>query len=363
MINRRDFMASTAATAAAAILLPGRVGAAVVFDPQPGPWRTFAIATRLDIAANGGKTQAWVPLPSIEAADWVVPEEDSWTGNAATAEVVTEPDSGARILHATFADDEARPVLEVLSRFRTRDRAITGTPGAALGEADRARFLAATDLMPTDGIVLETATRITAGADGDEAKARAIYDWVVENTARDAATRGCGLGDVASMLASGNLSGKCADLNALYVALARASGVPARDLYGIRVAPSQFGYKSLGAGSETITKSQHCRAEVFLSGKGWVPVDPADVRKVVLEEPPGGNALDSEVVVAARDKLFGAWEGNWMPYNDAHDLVLPGSDHKVAFLMYPQAEVAGLLLDCLDPDGFRYTITSAEVAA
>ena len=29
--------------------------------------------------------------------------------------------------------------------------------------------------------------------------------------------------------------------------------------------------------------------------------------------------------------------------------------------MYPQAEVAGALLDCLDPDTFRYTITSAEI--
>ena len=110
---------------------------------------------------------------------------------------------------------------------------------------------------------------------------------MVDNTFRDPKTRGCGVGDIASMLKSGNLGGKCADLNALYVGLARAAGLPARDVYGIRVAPSKFGYKSLGAGSEVITKAQHCRAEVYLSGFGWVPVDPADVRKVVLEEPPG----------------------------------------------------------------------------
>jgi hypothetical protein len=52
-----------------------------------------------------------------------------------------------------------------------------------------------------------------------------------------------------------------------------------------------------------------------------------------------------------------------MPYNDAHDLLLPGSKHKVAFLMYPQAEVAGALLDCLDPDTFAYSITAAAVTA
>jgi transglutaminase-like putative cysteine protease len=61
--------------------------------------------------------------------------------------------------------------------------------------------------------------------------------------------------------------------------------VPARDVYGIRIAKSELGYKSLGASSENITKAQHCRAEVYLSEYGWVAVDPADVRKVMLEEP------------------------------------------------------------------------------
>jgi transglutaminase-like putative cysteine protease len=361
MIDRRDFLATASACAATA-LLPR--SAAARFEPRPGAWRGFTITTRLDIASAGEPVQAWIPLPSIEAADWMVPEGDAWDGNAATVEVVTDPRYGARLLHVGFAPGEAAPSVEVVSRFRTRDRAVFDAPQpATLGDAERALWLAPTELMPVDGIVRETADGITAGISGDREKARAIYDWVVENTVRDAATRGCGLGDVASMLETGFLGGKCADLNALYVALARASGLPARDLYGIRVAPSAFGYRSLGANSETITKSQHCRAEVFLADSGWTPVDPADVRKVVLEEPPGENPLDSTVVVAARETLFGAWEGNWLAYNAAHDLVLPGSEHRVAFLMYPQAEVAGALVDCLDPDGFRYAITAAEVVA
>ena len=145
---------------------------------------------------------------------------------------------------------------------------------------------------------------------------------MVENTFRDAKVRGCGIGDIAAMLKTGNLGGKCADLNALFVGLVRAAGIPARDVYGIRVAPSKFGFKALGAGSEVITKAQHCRAEVFLTGYGWVATDPADVRKVVLEEPPTNLAIDDPKVVAARKTLFGAWEGNWLAYNFAHDLAL-----------------------------------------
>jgi transglutaminase-like putative cysteine protease len=362
-MNRRDFLASAAACSAA-LVLPRAGQAHGGFDPQPGAWRSFGVTTRLDIAIADGPVQAWVPLPSLTQDDWIVPEGDDWTGNAVTTEIYVDPKHGARLLHATFAADEPAPTVEVVSRFRTRDRAVLAAPAEAgsLSEGERSLYLEATDLMPTDGIVKETADGITAGVGGgDLERARAIYEWVVDNTYRNAATRGRGTGDVASLLASGNLGGKCADLNALYVALARASGIPARDLYGIRVAPSKFGYKSLGAGSETITKSQHCRAEVFLADQGWVPVDPADVRKVVLEEPPGENAIDSEVVMAAREKLFGAWEGNWLAYNTAHDLVLPGSEHRVAFLMYPQAEVAGALLDCLDPDTFVYAITTAEL--
>jgi transglutaminase-like putative cysteine protease len=235
---------------------------------------------------------------------------------------------------------------------------------APLPANERTLYTAPTDLMPTDGIVKITADRIVGWAFSDVEKARRIYEWIVDNTFRDPKTRGCGIGDIASMLETGDLGGKCADLNALYVGLARAVGLPARDVYGIRIAPSRFGYKSLGAGSEIVSKAQHCRAEVYLSGFGWVPVDPADVRKVVLEEPPGQLAIDNPKVVAARKTLFGACEMNWLAYNFAHDVELPGATGpKIGFLMYPQAEVDGERLDPLDPDTFKYVIRAKEIPA
>jgi transglutaminase-like putative cysteine protease len=374
--SRRDFLkagvalAAVAAAPHAAFAQAAGPAAAAAFAPKPGKWRDFEVVTVLDVKPVEGKAgpaQAWVPLPSYTASDWMKPGESSWKTNAAKAEVVKDPHYGAQMLHLTWAEGEEKPTVEITSRFSTRDRATDfARPGtvAALTPDERALFLAATDLIPTDGIVKATADTITAGKASDLEKSRAIYEWVVENTYRNAATRGCGTGDVGSLLASGNLGGKCADLNALFVGLNRAAGIPARDLYGIRVAPSAFGYKSLGANSPTISKAQHCRAEVWLEGFGWVAADPADVRKVVLEEPPGKNALDDAKVLAARKALFGAWEGNWLAYNDGHDIALPGSDGpKLGFLMYPQAEVASLRHDCLDPDAFAYVIKASEVAA
>ncbi|OJY34397.1 MAG: transglutaminase [Rhizobiales bacterium 65-9] len=371
-MQRREFMRAGAALAASAAMSRPSFAQSnpEIFSPRPGAWRSFEVVTTLELTpvdGRAGPAQAWAPVPAFSAEDWFRPRGSSWTTNAASAALVKDPRYGSEMLHLTWAPGEQKPSVEIRSKFSTRGRATDfSKPGAPkpLSAEERALFLAATDLIPTGGLVKSTSDKITSGKVGDVEKTRAIYEWIVDNTYRNPATRGCGTGDIASLLASGDLGGKCADLNALFVGLARAAGIPARDIYGVRVAPSAFGYKSLGAGGPTITKAQHCRAEAWLEGFGWVAMDPADVRKVVLEEPPGKNAVDDAKVVAARKALFGAWEGNWLAYNDGHDIALPGSSGpKLGFLMYPQAEVAGLRLDCLDPDTFRYTITSAEISA
>ena len=59
----------------------------------------------------------------------------------------------------------------------------------------------------------------------------------------------------------------------------RSVGLPARHVYGLRIAKSDRGYKSFGLATDVATKRQHCRAEVYSREHGWVPVETADVRK------------------------------------------------------------------------------------
>jgi transglutaminase-like putative cysteine protease len=362
-MNRRDMLKAGIATGALG-LAPRLASAQANYTPIPKGWRTYSLVARIEPA--DGASKAWIPLPTFEAWDWQKPGNVSWTGNAKVTERVKDPKYGAEMLRVEWAADQQSPAIEVTAQIQTQDRSVVPGQGnaAPLTDAERKLNLAATELLPTDGLVRDTAQDIVKGKKDDVAKAQAIYEWVVDNTFRNAATLGCGVGDITTMLKTGNLNGKCADLNALFVGLARSVGLPARDVYGIRVMPSQFGFKSLGAGSENVTKAQHCRAEVWLSGSGWTPVDPADVRKVVLEEPPGKLAMNDPKVLAARKALFGSWEGNWVAFNTAHDVKLPGSkEAAIPFLMYPQAETKAGFLDSLDPDKFKYRITAREVTA
>jgi transglutaminase-like putative cysteine protease len=374
-MNRRNFIKISALAAslpafptlarASTDALPDAAASPVFAPSSDAGWRQFEVSTHVQPQRADGIVRAWIPLPSMSEAAWFRPLGNLWQGNADTMQLLRDPHSKVEMLYAEWSANTAEPMVEVISRFATRDRSTDfSRPSASaltLPPEQLALYTRATELLPTDGIVRETALAITANARTDEDKARAIYHWVVDNTFREPKTRGCGIGDIKAMIETGNLSGKCADLNSLYVGLARAAGLAARDVYGVRVADSRFGYKSLGK-SGNISKAQHCRAEVFLERFGWVPVDPADVRKVVLEEPPGKLALDDPKVRAVREQLFGAWEMNWMAYNDAHDLSLHGSSGPIVpFLMYPQGETEAGRLDSLDPDAFRYTLTAKEL--
>lgn len=335
------------------------------FTPQPGTWRNFEVTTRVDIAKPQGVTKVWLPVPSVNSG-WQQSLESSFSSNGKT-ELTADAHDGARMLYVEFAENEARPFVELTSRIQTQSRAADWTPRQnATEDASTLKYWTRpTALLPTDGIVRKTAQEAIRGARTDAEKAQKLYDWVVTNTFREPKVRGCGEGDIQAMLETGNLGGKCADLNALFVGLCRSVGLPARDVYGLRVATSAFGYRELGGNPASLKGAQHCRAEVFLKGQGWVGMDPADVAKVMRQETPEWIKSAQHALVAPVNKaLFGGWEGNWMAYNTAHDVSLPHSTGpKLGFFMYPIAENAAGRLDSYAPDDFKYQISAREIKA
>jgi transglutaminase-like putative cysteine protease len=335
------------------------------FAPEPGDWRTFEVTTRVDVNLSQGATRVWLPMPSLDS-DWQRSLDNSFKTNG-QATRTTDGREGAGILLVDFAAANTQPYVELTSRVQTRNRAVDWkrkTP-ASLDAETRAYWLRPTALIPTDGIVLETSRKAVGDARSDEEKVRRLYDWVVGNAWREPTTRGCGEGDIKTMLETGNLGGKCADINALFVGLCRAQGIPARDVYGVRLAPSAFGYKTLSGNPASLKGSQHCRAEVFLQAHGWTAMDPADVAKVMREETPTWiKTVNDPLVAPVYQHLFGGWEGNWVGFNMAHDVTLPGSRMgKLGFLMYPIAEDQQGRFDSYSPDDFKYQITAKELTA
>jgi transglutaminase-like putative cysteine protease len=358
-MNRRDFVRT--GMAATALTMANRVG--LLGQTEAPRSRVFEITTRVHVLHPRGVTRVWLPTP-LAVAPYQKTMGDTYHPGGGTAVMIETNANDPDILGCSW-DEGVDPELTLVSRVTTADHAAnlkTPTVPPPPDLSAFGRFLKPTRLVPTDGIVRTTADAITKGAGTDFEKARAIYDWIIDNTFRDPKTIGCGVGDIRFMLESGNLGGKCADLNGLFVGLCRAAGIPARDVYGIRVAASDMGFRTLGLSSENATTAQHCRAEVYLTGYGWVPVDPADVRKVALEEPPGHLAIGDERVRIARERLFGSWEMNWVAYNFAQDVELRGSNRKaIGYFMYPHGETADGPLDSLDPEQFTYSIHVREV--
>jgi transglutaminase-like putative cysteine protease len=366
-MSRRKLLKASCAAVALPLLPLGAAAQDRRFEPQVGAWRSFELTTTVNVPEAKGVTRVWLPVPDVDT-DYQRTLDNTWSGNAGSARLVSDPVRGVRMLQAEFAPSAGAPALQFTSRVQTRNRAVDWSRPIKASE-DPALLranMAPTELLPVDGIVRSTALEATRGARSDVDKARALYQWVLANAYREPKTRGCGTGDIKTMLETGNLGGKCADLNAVFVGLCRAAGLPARDVYGLRLAPSAFGYRELGGNPANLKGAQHCRAEVFLRSHGWVAMDPADVLKVMRQETSEWikDAQHPLVAPVARG-LFGGWEGNWVAFNTAHDIVLPGAAAKgtLPFLMYPNGENEGGRFDELAPDAFRYTISARELTA
>nr|HQT26661.1 transglutaminase domain-containing protein [Burkholderiales bacterium] len=165
----------------------------------------------------------------------------------------------------------------------------------------------------------------------------------------DPAVQGCGKGDVRAMIERGSLGGKSLDITSLFVSLCRAEGIPARGAYGILLQEADNG---------KIATSYHARAEFYLAGTGWVPVDPAEIQRVIFEEK---RSFADSKVAELKKRLFGYWSLNWIGLNHDRDISLPFLDTRLPLFIYPYAEVGGEFLDGSDPSRLSYRIEVNEM--
>ncbi len=329
-------------TVLVSLLLLGSLGGGIALASEA----SGTLAWSFDLSAHnpGKEAHLWIPYP-LSDADQLI-SEMRYQGNYDQAAVYVDRVHRTPMLHVVWAAGKKQRTLELSYEVTRREVAQRSLPREepAWNPSDYALYLAPTSLGPLDGPVGELARTITAGKQSVLEKARAVYDWTVENTYRDPETRGCGKGDVCTFL--DKPGGKCADISSVFVALARAAGVPTREVFGIRLGKED---------GQEVTTWQHCWAEFFLPGYGWVAIDPADVRKLMLKE---GLELDAPRTAELREYFWGGLDPYRVKLGEGRDLQLSPAQlgEPVNYLMYPFAQVDGRTLDWLDPQGFRYSI-------
>lgn len=311
---------------------------------------------QLALAGSFQDLALWLPVPQDTSHQRRLALECH--GNHARLALHHDPAHGAPILFVRWPGVRNDPRLTVTARVETQEVAfdLAQASMAASPPEEARRYLAASAHLPVEGAVRTRAEAITQGLDTPTAKLHALYDWVLAHAQRRFDVAWCGLGDVPAMLAAGEFCGKCVDINSLLVALCRAAGLPARTVLGIRAAPSRFD-PALGASGD-VTQALHTRAEVYLGGLGWVPVDPADTLKLA----------DAGVTEPLRREagtfLLGGAEANWIAYNHARDFQLepPAAGGPLNLFTAPYAESAGIPLN-IEAGSQGYSIFSRPTGA
>jgi len=176
------------------------------------------------------------------------------------------------------------------------------------------RYLDANILMPVGNRFLVLADSIIGdkGKAGTIMKARALYDYVIDNMRYIKAGK-YGTGD--AVYACDALSGNCTEFHALFISLARSAGIPARFAVGASI-PSDR--------NEGGIDGYHCWAEFYAEEKWW-PVDISEANKYT----------------ALSTYYFGRHPANRIEFSKGRDLKLePGPQTgPINFLAYPVMEI------------------------
>jgi hypothetical protein len=279
--------------------------------------RSFEItytATIPQLPQGARRLDVWLPVPSSDARQTIT---NLRIDSSLQHEFGTEGEYGNRVLHL-WSDTPAGASATL--RFNCTRREEHSLPTDAWADVSQepapiARLLQPDRLGVIDDRVRSLAAQITAGKSDTQAKARAIYDYVIGHMAYDKIAPGWGNGDTLRACNVGK--GNCTDFHALFISLARASGIPAR--FGI-------GFQIPAEKQQGPVTGYHCWAEFWLPGFGWVPVDASEAWK------------DQKL----RDFYFGSLDDNRFRLSLGRDIHVPGmKGEPLNYFLSPYAEVDG----------------------
>ncbi|MBI3853401.1 MAG: transglutaminase domain-containing protein [Verrucomicrobia bacterium] len=267
----------------------------------------FEFVYRVKLPAITNAARLWLPLATsdtfqrVEVKNITAPEQ--WRE-------LDERKYGNKVLFLNAGPADSGKTIEVryhVKRFEKSEYAVR--------EPMTQKYLNPERLVPTNETFRSIAQQVTRGKTADLARARALYDHVIEKLRYAKYGPGWGRGD--AVYACDARTGNCSDFHAYFIALAREVGIPARFAIGAAI-PSERNDGGIDG--------YHCWAEFFADGK-WVPVDISEADK--------NSSL--------ADYYFGHHPANRFELSKGRDLIVdpqPASG-PINFLAYPVMEMDG----------------------
>jgi transglutaminase-like putative cysteine protease len=297
---------------ALAFAVPARLAMASE-EPLSPRSRTFELTYEATVRSLPEGTRVldlWLPLPQTDPNQTIHRATIDAPGPVT---IGRDPIEGNQVVFLRF-ERPRTPIRATLTIVATR-RENAGRPGP-LGSHERDRALAPEPLVPLDGPVRALALEATRGLDTDAERARAIYDKVVGLLRYDKSGTGWGRGD--ALFACDARRGNCTDFHALVIGMARSVGIPARFAIGLPLP------KTRGSGA---IAGYHCWAELYVQGRGWVPVDASEAAR-----DPSRKAY-----------FYGHHDEDRLEFSRGRNLTLEPAQQgpPLNFFVYPYAEVDG----------------------
>jgi transglutaminase-like putative cysteine protease len=324
--------------------------------------RIFSIENSYDLDTNNQVAQLWVPLPLT--SDYQKVLNVSYEGDFDKAYISNDNPYNTKLLYAKWNKKSKSRKLKVTFTVSMSEKSVNLSlaSNSVNFPAEAQEFLKGTAHTPISKTISNFVYTLVDKNDTPIQKSQKIFDWTITHMYRDEKVLGCGVGDATRILTEKLFGGKCTDVSSIFVALLRNAGIPAREVFGIRAGSSKIS-KSCGKSDEkgfaNITGGQHCRAEFYIVGIGWVPADPADVTKVMKQEK---LDINDKKIQDLRKYFFGNWEMNWVAFNYARDFILnpKPAQYPLNMFGYPYAEMDDDVVDYYDAKNFSYKYTSQE---
>jgi hypothetical protein len=261
----------------------------------------FSYAVKVKMPANSHTVHARIPLPASDEFQTI-----SELRLQAPAGVQISEDSGVGPHYADFSADSSRVkgqfevhVTFTVVRYERRvnltapvdrpiaDRPIAdrqAAPAATAYADDVTPFLQADQWSPIDQNTQAIAQQQTDGIIDPLQKARAIFNYVISAAANPAQQHGV------ARKACDSRAGDCPGVNSLFVSLARAAGIPARQ---------EIGFSFPDGEKEGAISGYHSWAEFFVHGMGWIPLDASEAEQEPEKRDDFFGSIDARRVMIA----------------------------------------------------------------